>query len=150
MSLTLLVVMVLLLVAGSVVIYAFKRMKKPSEAVTEVEPKIPALEVLKYKREVQAIIDHYRKMIKNKQLNSGCSALAMHVIGKVEDVTLDLDQQDTKQYLNSLTIRLEAFRAAYQGEPSYTFNCDGSKSIEFSNTLINAIFNYLQKSQGDL
>jgi len=142
--------MVVLLVAGYVTVYTLKRKKKLREAEKKAEAQIPALEVLKYKKEVQAIINHYRKMIKNKNLNSGCTALAMHVIGKIEDVTLDLDQQDAKQYLNSLTIRLEAFRAAYQGEPTYKFNCDGSKSTEFSNTLINAIFKYLHKSNGEL
>ncbi len=141
---------VVFIAVGFGVMYAVKLKKRLRRARDKANSPIPALEVLKYKKDVQAIINHYRKVIEKKQLNSGCTALAMHVIGKVEDVTLDLEQQDAKQYLNSLKIRLESFRAAYQGEPSYKFNCDGSTSTRFSNTLIDAIFKYLQKCNDDL
>ncbi|MEN8147601.1 MAG: hypothetical protein ABFR02_08275 [Campylobacterota bacterium] len=134
---------VIVLVFFAVAILKFKN--KPSKVETVVKPQVPALEVLEYKKGVQAIIDHYRKMIETKESSSDCKALAAHVIGKVEDVTIGLDQQDVKQYANSLMIRLEAFRAAYGGEPSYAYNCDVSRSTDFSNTLINAILKYIQK-----
>ena len=134
---------IIVLVFFVVAILKFKN--KPSKVEIIAEAQRPSLEVLEYKKGVQAIINHYRKMIETKESNSNCKALAMHVIGKVEDVTLGLDQQDVKQYTNSLMIRLEAFRAAYGGEPSYAYNCDVSRSTNFSNTLINAILKYIQK-----
>lgn len=121
------------------------RSKKPQPLETVAEPELPPSEP-EHKKEVQALVDRYRKDIETNEKSEGCRDLGLSVIGKIEQVTSKLEHQDVNQYWQSMMIRLEAFRAAYRGEPSYQYSCNVSRGVELSNTLIDAILELQPKN----
>lgn len=120
-----------------------KKSRQPAETVEE--PRAPAPTVSDYKREVQSIIDKYRIEMESKELSNGCRKLGLCAIGKVEEVASKPNHKDVKQYWQSMKIRLEAFRAAYQGEPSYEYSCSVSNGVDTSHALVDAILRHLQR-----
>ncbi len=133
--------LVIIVIAALVyfIVAAIRSKKKPQPVETVVEPETPPPAEPQHMKEVQAIVDRYRREIETNEKSEGCKALGLCVVGKVEEVTSKVEHQDVNRYWQSMMIRLEAFRAAYRGEPSYQFNCNVSRGVEFSNTLIDAI-----------
>lgn len=125
------------------VVAAIRSKKKQQPVETVAEPETPSV-VSQYKQEVQAIVDRFRREIETGAESKGCKSLGLCVIGKVEEVTSNMEHQEVDKYWRSMMIRLEGFRGTYRGEPSYEYNCKVSKGVEFSNTLIDAILNHLQ------
>lgn len=117
--------------------------KSRQPVTTSVEERKHIPTVPDYKKEVQTVIDHYRKEIETRDMAKGCRNVALCAIGKVEDVTIKLNNKDVKQYRQSMKIRLEAFRAAYQGEPSYKYDCSGSRGVDTADYLVDAILKHL-------
>ena len=133
---------IILIVIAAVVYFiiaAIRSKKKTQPVETVVEPETPPPAEPQHKKDVQALVDRYRHEVETNEKSEGCKALGLCVIGKVEEVTSKIEHQDVNKYWQSMMIRLEAFRAAYRGEPSYQFNCNVSRGVEFSNSLINAI-----------
>lgn len=137
-----------LIVIAAVIYFAvaaIRSKKKPQPVETVIEPETPP-PVPQHKEEVQALVDRYRREIETNEKSESCKALGLCVIEKIEEVTSKLDHQDVNRYWQSMMIRLEAFRAAYRGEPSYLYSCNVSRGIEFSNTLIDEILELQHKS----
>jgi hypothetical protein len=101
--------------------------------------------VSQFRKEVQELVDAHRREIETSEMSEACKELGLVVIGKVEEVTRKPAHNDAKQYCQSMKIRLETFRAAYRGELSTEHHCSAPRSVDFSNALIDAILELLQK-----
>lgn len=133
-----------------VIVAAFRANKKRQPAETDVDPESPPPVVAECKKEVQELVDSHRREIETSEMSEACRELGLVVIGKVEDVTRKPTQEDVKQYCQSMKIRLEAFRAAYRGEPSTEYLCNTLKCVDLSNALIDAILKHLQKRMAEM
>ena len=127
------------------VVVAVLSRKKRRPAETVATPESPSPVVLQFQKEVQELVDSHRREIETSEMSEACRELGLAVIGKVEEVTRNPNQNDVKQYCQSMKIRLEAFRAAYRGELSTEYFCNAPRSVDFSNALIDAILEHLQK-----
>jgi len=143
----LLYALVALIAAGAILFLVIRaRSGKKSQPVeTAAEHEKPSPTVSEYKREVKSVIDEYRKDVEAREMAKGCKDLALCAIAKVEDVADKPNHKDVKQYWQSMKIRLEAFRASYQGEPSYEYNCGGSRGVDTADALVEAILKHLHR-----
>ncbi len=133
------IILIIIAAVAYFIVAAIRSKKKKQPVETVVEPETPPPAVPQHKKDVQALVDRYRKEIETNEKSEGCKALGLCVIEKVEEVTSKIEHQEVSRYWQSMMIRLEAFRAAYRGEPSYQYNCNVAQGVEFSNALINAI-----------
>jgi hypothetical protein len=99
-----------------------------------------ALKQLKsLQKEIAVIVDRHRKRVLEKEVSEERRKLRNDVVDKVADVVAKAEGPDRAGYLQSLRIRLEAFRAAYRGEPEFEYTCDVSHCKAYAGELIDEI-----------
>ena len=143
---------VLIVIAAVIffIVVAVRSKKKPTPVEPVVKSESPLPAVSECKKEIQDLVDSHRREIETGEMSEACKELGLVVIEKVEEVTRKPAQEDTKQYCQSMKIRLEAFRAAYRGEAATEYLCTTLNSVDLSNALIDAILKHLQRRLADV